>query len=475
MMYDLVVYNGRLVFTDNVFVGGVGILNGKIEKIFQEKDGHFGLEEIDAKGAYILPGLIDSHVHFRTPGLTHKETWRTGSQAAVAGGITTVLDMPNNNPYITSMEHFEKKESLIHGQSLVDYGFHFGVEPGKAFRLEQVDPNTVASVKVFLTGHHTAKNVVSDHEELDEIFRIASEKNILLTLHAEDDETLNLFRKLQKPPQNLTDYEKHLPRTAGIIAIGKMLEFVRKYGTKVHVLHVSSAEEVELIELAALAGYPVSYETTPHQLWFDAIESVHLGSRAKLSPAIRKKEDQLKLWYSLMEGHMVSVGSDHAPHTREEKGQSFAKCPPGLPGVQEMLPVLITGLSKNFPLLTQDEVMCKVVSLLGSGPADLFRIDHQKGRLEVGLDADLVILDINNEWDVKKQDLYGLCQWSAYEGEVLKGKPKTTIRAGKIVYDDGEFGEANGKMVRYKERTFPNFDDLTGSPFQEFNSYSLHP
>jgi dihydroorotase len=472
MTYDLIIYNGRLVFPDNVFTGGVAVQNGKIEKIFQDKGNLLGIKEINAKGSYILPGLIDSHVHFRTPGLTHKETWRTGSEAAVAGGVTTVLDMPNNNPYVTSMEHFDKKDSLIKGHSLVDYGFHFGVEPGKSFRLEEINPNNIASVKLFLTGHHTAKNVISNHEELDEIFRIASRKNILLTLHAEDDETLNLFRKLQQPPKNLTDYEKHLPRTAGIIAIGRMLEFVRKYNTKVHVLHVSSAEEVELLELAALDGYPVSYETTPHQLWFDALESVHLGSRAKLSPAIRKKEDQLKLWHSLIEGHMISVGSDHAPHTAEEKNQEFEKCPPGLPGVQEMLPVLITGLSKNFPLLTQDEVMCKVVSLLGSGPADLFRIDHLKGRLEIGLDADFVLVDLNNQWNVKKQDLYGLCQWSAYEGEVLKGKPHLTIRGGQIVYKEGIFGKPDGKMVKYKEKAFPGFHDLTRSPF---HSFSLHP
>ncbi|MDR7074211.1 dihydroorotase [Fictibacillus barbaricus] len=465
MIFDLIIYNGRLVFPDNVFMGGVAVNNGKIEKIFQHKDNLSGLKEIDAKGSYILPGLIDSHVHFRTPGLTHKETWKTGSQAAVAGGVTTVLDMPNTNPYTTSMDHINDKENCIIGQSFVDFGFHFGVEPKNVFRLHEVDINSVASVKVFLTGHHTAKNVISDQDELDEIFKIAANKNILLTLHAEDEATLNLFRSLQHPPTNLIDYEKHLPRTAGIIAIGRVLEFVRKYGTQVHVLHVSSAEEAELLELAALAGYPVTYETTPHQLWFDAHESVHLGSKGKLSPAIRNKEDQFRLWSSLIEGLMTSVGSDHAPHTAEEKNQAFEKCPPGLPGVQEMLPVLVTGLLKNFPSLTQDEVMCKIVTVLASGPADLFRIDNKKGRLEIGLDADIVLVDLNNQWEVRVEDLYGLCQWSAYEGEVLKGKPHMTIRGGQIVYDNGEFGNPDGKMVNFTKKSYLSFRDLTCSPF----------
>ncbi|WNB92529.1 dihydroorotase family protein [Bacillus sp. NEB1478] len=465
MIFDLIIFNGRLVFPDNVFIGGVAVNNGKIEKIFQHKDNLSGIKEIDAKGSYILPGLIDSHVHFRTPGLTHKETWKTGSQAAVAGGVTTVLDMPNTSPYTTSMAQINDKENNIIGQSLVDFGFHFGVEPKNVSRLNEVDIKSVASVKVFLTGHHTAKNVISDQYELDEIFRIAADKNILLTLHAEDETTLNLFRSLQQPPTNLIDYEKHLPRTAGIIAIGRVLEFVRKHGTQIHVLHVSSAEEAELLELASLAGYPVTYETTPHQLWFNADESVHLGSRAKLSPAIRKKEDQFRLWNSLIKGHMTSVGSDHAPHTAEEKNQAFEKCPPGLPGVQEMLPVLVTGLLKNFPSFTHDEIMCKVATVLASSPADLFRIDHIKGRLAEGLDADIVLMDLNNEWKVKVQDLYGLCRWSAYEGEVLKGKPHMTIRGGQIVYDNGRFGNPDGKMVKFKGKSFPRFVDLTYSPF----------
>ncbi|WP_242311263.1 dihydroorotase family protein [Bacillus cereus group sp. BfR-BA-01331] len=474
--YDLSIINGRLVFKDKVITGSVGVKNGKICKIETEPQNEIEAERvINAEGKYVLPGLIDSHVHFRTPGLTHKETWESASRAAVAGGITTVLDMPNTNPYLSSVELIEKKDSLIRGKSLVDYGFHFGVEPGKSFRLHAINPDMVASIKVFLTGHHTAKNVISVREDLEEIFKIAAEKKMILTLHAEDEEVLNLFRRFKKAPDNLTEYEQHLPRSAGIIAVGKVLELIRKYGTQVHVLHVSSAEEVELIELAARAGYAITFETTPHQLWFDAIDSVNLGSKAKLSPAIRLKNDQQKLWESLGNGSMTSVGSDHAPHSLSEKAREFKEAPPGLPGVQEMLPVLITGLIKNFSLLTFDEIMCKVVSVLADGPANLFRIHHKKGRIEEGLDADFVIVDPNKEWIVKSEDSYSLCNWSAYEGECLKGKPIMTLRRGEIVFNDGKFGKYDGNLVEFQPTKLPQFLKVMGSPFHDFETMNLVP
>lgn len=447
-MYDLLVYNGRLVLPDSVQHGGIAIRDGKIIKIFQEKENLSGKSEIDAGGKYILPGLIDSHVHFRTPGLTHKENWISASKAAVAGGITSIIDMPNTDPYINTLEALINKESLIK-DSLVDYGFHFGVIPGKTEYLDSINAKEVASIKVFMAGHQTAKNIITELSELEAIFRIAKEKDILLTFHAEDEEILSLYRGTKNPPQNLKEYESYLPRIAGIIAVGIIVKLVKKYGVKAHILHVSSSEEVKLLKLAQSAGYPISFETTPHQLWFD-IESNHsLGARVKLSPAIRTKDDKLHLWDSLINGNIISIGSDHAPHTNEEKNQPFADCPPGLPGVQEMLPVLITGLLQNYPNMNKDELMVMVVSLLGSGPADLFRINHLKGRLEIGLDADLVLVDINKQWEVKKADLYSLSKWSPYEGEILVGKPTITIRRGQIVYNEGKFGDTNGEKLIY--------------------------
>ncbi|WP_243495753.1 dihydroorotase [Priestia aryabhattai] len=470
MQYDLSIINGRLVYKDQVFKGHIGVKNGKIAIITNRKDMLFNAKKIiDANDNYILPGLIDSHVHFRTPGLTYKETWKTASRAAVAGGVTTVLDMPNTNPYLSKVDLIDEKNNLIKGTSLVDYGFHFGVEPGKSYYLNLLNSNMIASVKVFLTGHHTAKNIIKDRTELEEIFRIAAQKNIILTLHAEDEDTLNLFRQYNNAPTNLIEYERHLSRSAGIIAIGKAIELVKQYGTQVHVLHVSSAEEVELLEVAAKAGYPITFETTPHQLWFDAMKDVELGSRVKLSPAIRCEKDQLKLWKSLINGTMISVGSDHAPHSNVEKKRDFYEAPPGLPGVQEILPVLITGLMKNYPDLTFEEILSKVVSVMAEGPSKLFKISDRKGRIEEGLDADFTIIDPEDEWVVKKEDIYSLCQWSAYEGETLKGRPFMTIRRGKVVYLNGEFGEADGKLLTFKEFDPSKFNEFMSSPFQQLN------
>jgi dihydroorotase len=448
--FDLVIANGKVVFKDKVITTNIGVINQVITEIFEDQSIEYKSKcTIDATNKYVLPGLIDSHVHFRTPGLTHKETWMTGSKAAVAGGITTVLDMPNTNPYLSSVSLIDEKKKLIDGNSYVDYGFHFGVEPKKIEQLESLEPDMIASIKVFLTGHHTAKNVITNLIELDNIFRIAAKKNIMLTLHAEDEEILNLLKKFKTTPKNLIEYEEYLPRTASIIAIGKILVLIKKYGTKVHVLHVSSKEEVELISAAAKSGYPISFETTPHQLWFDAETNVNLGSRIKLSPAIRLEKDKIALWESLINGNMISVGSDHAPHTNEEKEMAFFDAPPGLPGVQEMVSVLTTGLLQHKLNLTHDEVMSHIVSVLSYGPAHLFGISHQKGNIKVGLDADFVILDIDNEWEVKNKDVFYLCKWSAYEKEKLKAKPLITIRRGEVVYNNGIFGSKSGKPIKF--------------------------
>jgi dihydroorotase len=449
-IFDSVIINGKLVYKDKVINANVGITNEVISDIFEVSNMDYEAEIIiDAENNYVLPGLIDSHVHFRTPGLVHKETWETGSKAAVAGGITTVLDMPNTNPYLSSVPLLYEKEQQIRGNSHVDYGFHFGVEPNKIEQLNSLEPHMVASIKVFLSGHHTAKHVITNPSDLDKIFRIAAEKKIVLTIHAEDEETLNIFRKSKKPPKNLIEYEEYLPRTAGIIAIGKILELIKTYGTKVHILHVSSKEEVDLLTVAANSGYTITFETTPQQLWFDAETNIDLGSRAKLSPAIRTKMDQNSLWESLVNGSMISLGSDHAPHTIREKELDFFEAPPGLPGVQEMLSVLTTGLLLQFPKLTHDEVMSYVVSVLAYGPSHLFGINNQKGNIKVGLDADFVIIDLENEWILKNKDIYSLCKWSAYETIKLKAKPLITIRRGEIVYKNGVFGSKNGKLVKF--------------------------
>ncbi|MFD0589450.1 dihydroorotase family protein [Paenibacillus sp. GCM10027627] len=463
--FDLVVNNAHIVYRDRVIVGKVAVHNGKIAAILSEDEYAEADQTIDAAGRYVLPGLIDSHVHFRTPGYEHKENWHSASKAAAAGGITTVLDMPNTNPYTDSVDRLRQKSALVSGQSYVDYGFHIGVVPGKADALERLERGEAASIKLFLTGHRTAKHIIDDEAELDYIFQLAARKDIPLTLHAEDDFVLRLFRGVSDEPSNLTEYEAVYSRSAAITAVARALRFVRKHGTSVHVLHVSTAEEADLLDAAAKAGYPVTYETTAHQLWFDHASALPQGTRAKLSPAIREPRDRARLWESVKRGTLASVGSDHAPHSKAEKSLDFHDAPPGLPGVQELLPVLLTGLKTYVPSLSRKERLLAVAKLLASGPAARFGLDHLKGSIEAGLDADLVILDDEQKWVVSEEQLFSGSGWSPYEGVELEGRVLLTIVRGEIVYNQGQFGDEVGKPLELLKKAEPSFQHTAASPY----------
>ncbi|MBH5318742.1 dihydroorotase family protein [Paenibacillus sp. GSMTC-2017] len=463
--YDLIVENARIVYRDLVIDGKIAVRNGKIAALLRVDELVEADQTIDAEGRYVLPGLIDSHVHFRTPGYEHKENWYSASKAAVAGGITTVLDMPNTNPYTDSVERLRQKSALVSGQSFVDYGFHIGVAPGKSSVLEALNRGEAASIKLFLTGHRTAKHIIDDDAELDYIFRLAATKSIPLTLHAEDDVVLRLFRQISDEPSNLSQYEAAYPRSGAIVAVARILRLIRKHDTSVHVLHVSSSEEADLLDAAAEAGYPVTYETTAHQLWFDHASALTQGTRAKLSPAIREPRDRTRLWESIKRGTLASVGSDHAPHSKAEKDFDFNDAPPGLPGVQELLSVLLTGLKKYVPSLTREERLLTVAKLLASGPATRFGFDHLKGSIEAGLDADFVILDDEKKWTVSEEHILSGSGWSPYEGIELEGQVLVTIVRGQVVYNRGQFGEEVGEPLVLQKEVTKSFQHTAGSPY----------
>jgi dihydroorotase len=317
-----------------------------------------------------------------------------------------------------------------------------------------------------MTGHHTAPHVIRDDRDLDQIFAIAAEKGLPITVHAEDDATLELFRQTQGAPADLIEYEQSLPRSAAIIAAGKLLACVRRHGTQLHVLHVSTAEEAELYEAAATQGLPVTFETTPHQLWFNRETALPLGALAKLSPAIRGEGDRCRLWDAVLSGALASIGSDHAPHTLAEKSRGLAGSPPGMPGVQEMLSVVMTGLRACAPGLTLDEIMSRIVGLLADGPARLFRLAHRKGSLTPGLDADVTIFDSTAVFTLVTNDLLSLCGWSPYESVPLAGKVLTTLLRGETIYEDGRFTRSpNGRLVDFAERGSDRYREMTTAPF----------
>lgn len=448
-MYDLIVTRARVVTADGVREGGLAVSGGRVAALLAPGEQPAAARVLDAGGNYLLPGVVDSHVHFRTPGLTHKEDWAHASRAAAAGGVTTVIDMPNTSPPLTAPKEAADKAGLIEGSSLVDFRFHLGVTEATVDELCRLEPRQATSVKVFMTGHHTAPHVIRDPAVLEQIFAVAAERGIRLVLHAEDDGVFTLLDRDRPPPCRYQAYEPARPRSGGIVATYRVIELVRRHGTAAHIVHVSSAEEVELLRAARSTGLPVTFEVTPHHLSFVAEDTIRLGARIRLSPAIRQPADQLRLWQALLDGDAAVVGSDHAPHTLEEKTRPAADAPPGLPGVQELLPAVHTGLRRRFPELTPDEAISLIAQACAARPAELFGIDGRKGQLAIGFDADLVLFDVDARWTLGREAVRSKAGWSAYEGWTFTGRPVLTVRRGEVIWDGrepgpGRFGPATG-------------------------------
>jgi len=468
--YALVVHGVRLVTADGVVPGGIAVADGRIARLLGPGERPPALRYLDGGGRYLLPGLIDSHVHFRTPGLTHKEDWAHASRAAVAGGVTTVIDMPNTLPPLLTPQDAHHKAELITGRSLVDFRFHLGVAGDDPSPLLEAGPREATSVKVFLAGHHTAPHVVRDPAALERVFRTAAEAGLRLLLHAEDDGVFALLDRWRGAPTSYGEYERHRPRSGAIAAVARVVELVQRHGTAVHVLHVSTAEEADLLTAAAYVGLPITFELTPHHLSFTARDAEHLGARVRLSPAIRESRDQERLWQALLDGQAATLGSDHAPHSRAEKLRPPAEAPPGLPGVQEMATAVHTGLRRraNVDAVTDaDALVSRLVRLLATRPAELFGLDGQKGQLHPGLDADFVLFDADARWMFEPGDVQSKCGWSAYEGWTMTGRVLLTARRGETVYaldpDGGAtFGASDGRWLNATASKTPSGGPAAG-------------
>ncbi|MDR2879204.1 MAG: dihydroorotase family protein [Fusobacteriales bacterium] len=414
--------NGTLV---NGEKADILIINGKIhlikkeieikeaEKIFTEITGK-KLEEIDIKYRYIMPGVIDVHTHMRDPGFTRKEDFISGSKACAKGGITTFIDMPNTNPATITEEALEMKRKNADGKSVVNYGFHFGGSSDDNSG-EIRKAKGVLSTKVFLNVS-TGKMLVEDDKVLENIVKAAN----FLTVHAEGE------------------------------MINKALEFNKKFGKGLYICHVSSREEMEIIEKAKSddifnnENHPVFAEVTPHHLFLD--EDMKDSDEEKkmlyrMKPELKTKSDREYLWQSIEKGTVDTIGTDHAPHLKSEKTEKITF---GMPGVETSLALMLTAYNQGkISLIKIQELMCE-------NPAKIFGIKN-KGALKEGYDADVIAVDIEQEWSVKREELLSKCGWSPYEGWELKGRNILTIVNGNIVYKDGKIFENKGKEVEIDE------------------------
>ncbi len=377
---------------------------------------------LDAKGLTLLPALIDSHVHFRTPGLEHKENWETAARAALQGGITTVFDMPNTLPPTITFERVQEKKALIQEQlNKVGIPLHFGLYLGADkdhFAEIARCKDKVVALKIFM-GSSTGNLVMDDEDSLHAAFSLAASHDLLVCVHAEDEA---LIHERRAQFANSTDPKTHsLWRNEEVAARAteKAVALCRLYHTRLHILHVGTKREIQLIRQAKKEGLPVTVETTPHHLFLTTDDYAKWGTRVQMNPPLRSREDQEALWEALHDGTLDTIGSDHAPHTLEEKSRPYGQAPSGIPGVETTLPLLLDACNQGRITLKQ------ILRLMRDNVQKIFRLPPND---------DYVLVDMHKTQRLEDTMLKTKCGWSPYSGRSLQGWPVYTLLKGKL-YD----------------------------------------
>jgi len=397
----ILIKNCRILVKGKVFLKNILIKKDIIVKITGKEPKAEKI--IDAKSNFVLPGLIDCHVHFREPGLTHKEDFLTGSMAAAKGGVTTILDMPNTLPTTTTLEALEEKRRLAK-KSIVNFGLIFGAAADNLSDIKKA--KNIAAVKLYM-DYTTGDLKIDDFEAISDIFKASK----LTVIHAEGENIKNAADILSKI----------------------------KTKNKIHFAHVSSQKELSHAKQNKMSKH-VTVEVTPNHLFMNQNDLQSLGAFAEMKPRLQTEQDQKALWLGIKNGAVDIIASDHAPHLKEEKEQ--ANYPFGVPGVETTLPLLLDAFNSNRITLPE------ITRLCCENPAKIFGIKN-KGFLKEGCDADLVIVDLDKRQAVRNEDLLTKCKWSPYEGKILKGWPILTIVNGNVVYDNGEIFDVKGKEIRF--------------------------
>lgn len=397
-------------------------------------------EEIDAEGLWLLPGVIDDQVHFREPGLTHKANIYTEAKAAVAGGVTSFMEMPNTNPQAVTQELLEDKYQIASRTSLANYSFFMGTTNHNYEEILKTDPKTICGIKIFM-GSSTGDMLVDDDHILSKIFANAP---TIIALHCEDEQTIKT-----KTAEYVERYGEDIPFSAHpeirnveacYLSSSKAAQLANKYGTRIHILHISTAKELKLFTPGDdFKTKNVTSEVCVHHLSFNSTQYDSMGSKIKCNPAIKTPEDQEALWEALRNGKFDVIATDHAPHTWEEKSNKYLKAPSGLPLVQHSL-LLMLQHSKEGRIGIEE-----VVNRMCHKPAELFEIDR-RGFVREGYYADLVLVNPNNKVTVDKSNLLYKCGWSPLEGKTFDHTIEKTFVSGHLAYDNGSFDESKQGM-----------------------------
>jgi allantoinase len=459
VMFDLKVQNGILVSGDGHLNAHLYIKNGKVAAITNQD-----LEAdvtIDCNGKYVLPGGIDVHIHSRDPGLTYKEDFYHSTMAAAAGGITTVFEMPNVKPLVSSVEIFNSQVQNLTSKAFVDFGL-WGICLGQLNNSElrdlakagviglkfywglAINSKTCAMVYNYEDGMEDIIGPFSDGE-VYEIFEEAAKTSLPLAIHAESHQLMRTLTK-RVAASGRRDYQALLdsrPNLAEEIVVKTGISFSKATGARLHILHISTGETIELLREAQRQGLPVTGETCPIYLFFDADDYEKVGTTMKVYPPVKYAKDREMIWQGVDDGTISLICSDHAPHSIEEKQVDLFEAPAGMCGVETTMPLLLTEVNRGRLSLSQ------VVQLIAEKPAKLFNVYPQKGSLQIGSDADFVIVDMDRKTTIQNEKLHSKNPLTVFHGFDVHGMPVQTYVRGNLVCKDGEIiGKPAGKLVK---------------------------
>ncbi len=444
-MDSLLIKNAKIINEGNIFVGDILIEGEIISSISNKINIDSGTEVIDAEGLMLIPGMIDDQVHFREPGLTNKGNISSESKAAIAGGVTSYIEMPNTNPNTTTIKEFNKKIKIATNNSYSNFSFMFGGTNDNINEIKKIDPSEVAGIKLFL-GSSTGKMLIDNLNSIENIF---SSTSLPISAHCEDEQTIKNNSKKYKEIYG-EDIPIHVhPKIRSVEACYKSskfaIELAKRTGAKLNVFHISTQMELDLFEnTLPVEQKKITAEVCAHHLWFTDKDYEKLGSKIKWNPAIKSKSDKDSLWKAIKEDKIDIIASDHAPHTEIEKENSYFNCPSGGPMVQHTIISLLDESPKHGVNIE------KVIEKIAHNPAKIFNI-KKRGFIREGYFADLVLIDPNSPTLVTKKSLLYKCGWSPFEGLTFNSSIHTTILNGRVVYSKGKINETpHGKKLVFE-------------------------
>ncbi len=447
-MKPLLINNALIVNEYHKYIGGVLIEDEKIKKVFKNNEVSPEIlnnsDVIDAKGKALIPGIIDDHVHFRDPGLTHKADIKSESLAAVAGGVTSYMEMPNTKPQTTTHKALEKKNEQASATSLANYSFYLGATNDNIKEIENIAPDQTCGVKLFL-GASTGNMLVDNINTLNNIF---AKSPVPIVCHCEDEETIqnNLKYYIHKYGNDIPfSYHPKIRSEAACYKSSSLaVSLAKKHNSRLHILHLSTAKELELFdELKSRDNKKITSEACIHHLWFDESDYEKLGTRIKWNPAIKTKHDKLALLEGLKKNKIDLIATDHAPHQWIEKDTNYGNAPSGGPMIQHSVQAMLEFYHKG--LLTLETIIDKMCH----APADLFKID-KRGFIREGYWADLVLIDLKNSYKVQKNNILYKCGWSPLEGQTFNSTITHTFVNGHLVYENGtSYQNNNAKALKF--------------------------